>query len=341
MGNKTYTVAIVGATGMVGEVMISVLEERRFPVRSLVPLASEGSAGKKITFRGERIPVQTLTENSFRGVDIALFSAGGDVSKRFSPVAAKEGTIVIDNSSAFRMDPQVPLIVPEVNPDAIVDVRNKNIIANPNCSVSQIVIVLEPLRRAAGIRRMVTSTYQSISGAGREASNELLSQVEAFASGTKPKVKVLPHQIAFNCIPQIDVFLDDGSTKEEQKVVDETKKILGDPTIEVAAMAVRVPVLVGHAASIFLELLHPLTPEDAREVLRNFPGVTVLDDPKKALYPLPLEAEGKDDVFVGRIRRDPTVPNGLSLWVVADNLRKGAALNAVQIAELLVERNLV
>ena len=337
--SRRYRVAVVGATGAVGEEMRETLAARRFPVSELVALASERSAGKTLSFGSETVVCRQLREDSFEGVDLALFSAGGSISARFAPIARDNGCVVIDNSSAWRMDPQVPLIVPEVNPDDAV--RHRGIIANPNCSTIQMVVALKPLHDAAGIKRVVVSTYQAVSGTGAKAMTELRQQVEDLAQGAAPSARVYPHQIAFNCLPHIDVFLEDGSTKEERKMVDETKKIMGDSTIEVSATCVRVPVYVGHSEAVNVEFEHDLAPEEARALLGRAPGVVVQDDPAACLYPLPIQAAGTDPVYVGRIRRDPTVPHGLSLWVVADNLRKGAALNAVQIAELLLERELI
>jgi aspartate-semialdehyde dehydrogenase len=280
-----------------------------------------------------------LTEDSFAGIDLALFSAGGSISLRFAPIARDAGCVVIDNSSAWRMDPEVPLIVPEVNPgDAA---WHKGIIANPNCSTIQMVVPLKPLHDEAGIERIVVSTYQAVSGTGAKAVSELRAQVEALRAGETPQAHVYPHRIAFNCLPHIDVFLDDGSTKEEQKMVEETKKIMGDDSINVTATCVRVPVYNGHSEAVNLQFSRDLSPEQARDLLAAAPGVTVVDDPSRFRYPLAIEAAGTDPVYVGRIRRDPTVPHGLNMWVVADNLRKGAALNAVQIAELLHENDLV
>lgn len=340
MSLKKFNVAIVGATGEVGRQMREILEEREFPVKSLKLLASERSVGKSYEFRGEEIAVTALTEDSFDGVDIALFSAGGDVSKTFAPIAAKAGAVVIDNTSAWRMDPDVPLVVPEVNADAIADYPKKGIIANPNCSTIQMVVAAKPLHDRAKIKRIVVSTYQSVSGAGAKAIQEMVDQVQAIFAGEEVPMVKFPHPIAFNCLPQIDSFLDSGYTKEEQKMIDETKKIMDDPTIAVTATAVRVPVFYGHSESVNLEFERDLDPEEARRILDRAPGVKVYDDPSQKHYPLAIEAAGQDDVFVGRIRRDTTVPHGLNLWVVADNIRKGAATNAVQIAEILAEKYL-
>ncbi|WP_456465721.1 aspartate-semialdehyde dehydrogenase [Desulfurobacterium sp.] len=335
-----YSVAVVGATGAVGKEMIKVLEQRNFPVDKIKLLASERSAGKKLKFKGEEITVEKLTPESFEGVEIALFSAGGDRSKQFAPEAVKRGAVVIDNSSAFRMDKEVPLVVPEVNPE---DVKwHKGIIANPNCSTIQMVVALKPLYNLSRIKRIVVSTYQAVSGAGAAAIEELKAQSEAVLKGTKvPPPKKIPKQIAFNCVPQIDVFFDDGYTKEEHKMVNETKKIMHDPEIKVSATCVRVPVFIGHSESVNLEFEKPVSVEDAINALKNAPGVTVVNDFKNGVYPTPIDVAGKDNVLVGRIRKDDTIENGLNLWIVGDNLRKGAALNAVQIAEVLIEENLI
>lgn len=332
-------VAVVGATGAVGREMLSILEERDFPLQELVPLASERSAGKRLAFRGEEVECLELSPDRLRGVDIALFSAGGAVSKEYAPIARDAGCVVVDNSSAWRMDPQVPLIVPEVNPDQAAS--HQGIIANPNCSTIQMVVALQPLHAEAGIKRVVVSTYQAVSGSGVKAVRELQEQSEAVLGGRSPQARVYPHQIAFNCLPHIDVFLDDGSTKEERKMVQETKKIMGDQRLAVTATCVRVPVQTCHSEAVNVEFHSELSPERARDILAAAPGVQVIDDPLRNEYPLPVAAAGTDPVYVGRIRPDSTVAHGLNLWVVADNLRKGAALNTVQIAELLVEKNLV
>lgn len=332
---QSYTVAVVGATGAVGTEMIEVLEERKFPVEKLVPLASSRSAGGTVTFHGQDIPIQALQKDSFEGVDIALFSAGTDVSREYAPIAAKAGTVVIDNSAAWRMDKDVPLVVPEVNPH---DVRqHKGIIANPNCSTIQMVVALKPLHDAARIRRVVVTTFQSVSGTGREAMDELMDESKDLLSFKEPTPKVYPYQIAFNCLPHIDEFLPNGYTKEEMKMLNETRKIMGDSTIQVTATTVRVPVYVGHSEAVNIETEKKLSANDARAILSTAPGVLVYDDPAHQIYPMPIDAAGKDEVYVGRIREDESIQNGLNLWVVADNLRKGAALNAVQIAELLIK----
>ena len=329
-------VAVAGATGVVGREMLRVLEDRNFPVKSIKLLASERSRGKTLKYRGEDLPVEVLSDDSFNGVDIALFSAGGGTSKRFAPSAAKAGCVVVDNSSAWRMDPEVPLVVPEVNPGDIQ--KHKGIIANPNCSTIQMVVVLKPLHDAARIRRVVVATYQAVSGAGSAALAELREQTRALVSGEAYAPKIFPHQIAFNVIPQIpqsDAFTANGYTSEEMKMVNETKKIMGDDTIMVTATTVRVPVHTGHSESVNVETEKKLTADQARELLRNAPGVIVQDDPAAQLYPLAVNAAGKYDTFVGRIREDVSHPSALEMWVVADNLLKGAASNAVQIAELL------
>lgn len=336
MQNKKpgYVVAVVGATGAVGTEMIEVLEERAFPVERLLPLASSRSAGGTVGFRGEEVPIEVLGQGSFVGVDLALFSAGSDISKEYAPIAVKAGAVVIDNSAAWRMEPTVPLVVPEVNPrDAV---RHQGIIANPNCSTIQMVVALKPLHDAVTITRIVVTTFQSVSGTGKEAMEELLSECKALLSFKEADPKVYPYQIAFNCLPQIDDFVSTGYTKEEMKMVHETRKIMGDQSIRVTATTVRVPVYVGHSEAVNIETAKKLTANEARALLSEAPGVRVYDDPAHNIYPMPLEVAGKDDVFVGRIREDESIANGLNLWVVADNLRKGAALNAVQIAELLI-----
>ncbi len=331
---SAYTVAVVGATGAVGAEMLSVLEERKFPIDRVRPLASSRSAGGTVAFCGEELKVELLTKDSFQGTDLALFSAGADVSKEYAPVAAKAGAVVIDNSSAWRMDPQVPLVVPEVNPSDIE--KHQGIIANPNCSTIQMVVALKPLHDQARIKRIIVSTYQSVSGTGKEAMDELAEQCRQLLSFGDIKPKVYAHQIAFNCLPHIDDFLPSGYTKEEMKMVNETRKIMGDQSIGISATTVRVPVFVCHAESINIETERKLSVEDARAILSTAPGVQVYDDYSRGVYPLQIDSAGTDAVFVGRIREDESIPNGLNLWVVADNLRKGAALNAVQIAEELL-----
>ncbi len=337
---KGFSVAVVGATGAVGQEMIKILQEKNFPVRELRLLASAKSAGKKLLFNGKPVEVQELKKDSFAGVQIGLFSAGASVSKEFAPIAVKAGAIVVDNTSAFRMDAGVPLVVPEVNPRDIA--KHRGIIANPNCSTIQMVVALKPLHDAGKIKRIVVSTYQSVSGAGAQAMETLRREAQALLAGeSRPTGGKFAHQIAFNLIPQIDVFLESGYTKEEIKMVNETKKIMGDDSIKVTATCVRVPVFVSHSESVNIETERKITVQQARDLLRKAPGVCLMDDPAKNVYPLPAAAAGKYETFVGRIREDDTVPNGLNLWVVSDNLRKGAALNAVQIAEKLVEQSLV
>ncbi|MBP6940488.1 MAG: aspartate-semialdehyde dehydrogenase [Syntrophorhabdaceae bacterium] len=337
---KTYNVAVAGATGAVGNEMISVLEERDFPVKNLILLASSRSVGKTLSFKGKSVKVQELKEDSFKGIDIGLFSPGGSVSMKFAPIAAASGCVVIDNTSAFRMDPDVPLVVPEVNEHAIAGYRKKGIISNPNCSTIQMVVVLKPLHDFAKIKRVVVSTYQAVSGTGMKAIKELEQQVLNIYNARKIEIKVYPHQIAFNCLPHIDSFLDNGYTKEEMKMVNETMKIMEDYNIAVTATTVRVPVFYGHSESVNIEFEKEITPAKARALLKKAPGVKVVDDPSKNKYPLAINAAGKDDTFVGRIRSDETVANGLNMWIVADNIRKGAALNAVQIAEALIKKYL-
>ncbi len=336
MKKSKYDVAVVGATGAVGAEMIKVLEEKEFPVGKLLPLASERSIGKEVCYMGKDYPVEVLGPDSFKGVDVALFSAGGAVSREFVPAAADSGAVSVDNTSAFRMDPEVPLVVPEVNPEDIAGYEKRRLIANPNCSTIQMVVALAPLHRLARIKRVVVSTYQAVSGAGISAMEELSKQSVALFGQGKVESKVFPHRIAFNCIPQIGKFLPDGSTEEEMKMVDETKKIMGDESIRVAATTVRVPVFCGHSESINVEFEDPIDPAEARELLAEAPGIELIDETNMCRYPLPIDATGKDPVYVGRVRRDPSVENGLAMWVVADNLRKGAALNAVQIAEILI-----
>lgn len=330
-----YVVAVAGATGAVGNEMVAVLEERNFPVRKLRLFASERSKGKTIEFRKKQVGVEVLGENVFRGIDIALFSAGAERSRHFAPLAARDGCVVVDNSSAWRMDPEVPLVVPEVNPRDLS--WHKGIIANPNCSTIQMVVVLKPIHDAARIKRVVVTTFQSVSGTGKKAMDELLHQTADILNFREARPVVYPHQIAFNCLPHIDKFTDDGYTKEEIKMVNETIKIMGDDSIKVTATTVRVPVFKGHSESINIETEKKLSPNDARALLSAAPGIIVYDVPEKNIYPLPTLAAGKDDVYVGRIRVDHTIENGINLWIAADNLRKGAALNAVQIAEKLIE----
>ena len=336
-----YRIAVVGATGAVGQRMLRVLEEREFPVSDLLPLASARSAGKEVTFRGKSLRIEELKADSFAGRDIALFSAGGSISQQFAPHATAAGAWVIDNTSAFRMDPKVPLVVPEVNGHHL-DGSSSKIVANPNCSTIQMVVALEPLRREAGLKRIVISTYQAIGGAGNRALEEYALQASAYAEGRPlPPPQIFPHTIFGECLPQIGDFADDGYTLEELKMIYETRKIFDLPELAVTATAVRVPVSVGHSESINVETLTPLSVERARQLLSDAPGVELMDDPGQGTYPLARHCEGRDPVYVGRLRVDHSVANGLNLWVVADNLRKGAALNAVQIAELLCDKKLV
>src|SRR3989338_4337513 len=348
---KRYNVAVVGATGAVGTEMLRVLAERRFPVRRIRPLASARSVGRRVSFNGSTRAVEELRAQSFNGIDVALFSAGAARSLEFAPEAVRRGAVVVDNSSAFRMAPRVPLVVPEVNPQALK--RHEGLIANPNCSTIIMLVPLAPLHAAAGIKRFIVSTYQSVSGAGAKAMWQLYDEtkralrqfgVRNSEFGVKPKLTphtshltpVLPKQIAFNVIPQVDIFLQNLSTKEEMKMVNETRKILEEPRLAISATCVRVPVFVSHSEAVWIETERPLSVARARELLRRAPGVRVIDEPAKGRYPLPIESAGQDDVFVGRLRKDDSVKRGLALWVCGDNLRKGAATNAVQIAELLI-----
>lgn len=336
---KQYTVAVVGATGAVGQKMLEVLAQRNFPVKQIKPLATAKSAGKKVNFKGQEWTVEEIKPEAFEGVDIALFSAGGAASLEWAPIAAQKGAIVVDNSSAWRMDPEVPLVVPEVNPNDVL--KHKGIIANPNCSTIQMVVALKPLHDRAKIKRVIVSTYQAVSGTGMKAINLLKKQAGEVLAGDTAQVDVYPHQIAFNALPHIDVFENNGYTKEEMKMINETKKIMGDDSIAVTATTVRVPVFFGHSESVNVETEQKLTVTEAQGVLSKAPGIVVADSPEELKYPMAIDAAGRDEVFVGRIREDFTVPNGLNMWIVADNLRKGAASNAVQIAELLVEKGLV
>ena len=339
MSERAYTVAIVGATGVVGGTVRAILEERAFPVGELRLLASERSRGARLAFKGAACTVGELSAGAFAGVDLAFFAAGGSVSQEFVPQAVAAGAVAIDKSSAFRADPAVPLVVPEVNADHLA--RHQGIVATPNCSTIQMVVALKPLHDAAGVERVVVSTYQSVSGSGKRGVDDLDRQARAWATGDDPALSFYPHRIAFNLLPHIDSFLSDGSTKEEQKMVDETVKIFADPRIRVTATCVRVPVFGAHSESLNVQTREPLGAAAARELLAAAPGVEVIDDPSHGRYPTPLDAEGKNPVYVGRIRDDDTAPNCLNFWVVADNLRKGAALNAVQIAEALVARSLL
>ena len=335
-----YKVAVVGATGNVGREMLSVLVERGFPADEVVALASRRSLGTEVSYGEATLKVKVLDTYDFSDTDICLMSAGGAVSKEWSPKIGAQGCVVIDNSSAWRYDADVPLIVPEVNADAIVGFSKRNIIANPNCSTAQLVVALKPLHDRARIRRVVVSTYQSVSGAGKEAMDELFTQTRAVFVSDPVEAKKFPKRIAFNVIPHIDVFQDDGFTKEEWKMVAETKKIL-DPKIKLVATCVRVPVFISHSEAVTIEFENPITADEARELLREAPGCLVVDKREPGGYVTPHEAAGEDATYISRIREDPTVDNGLVIWVVSDNLRKGAALNAVQIAEVLVNRKLI
>jgi aspartate-semialdehyde dehydrogenase len=341
MTRQNLTVAVVGATGAVGRTMIQVLLEREFPVGDLRLLASERSAGKTISIDGATHDVGLANAEAFEGVDIALFSAGGDASRELAPLAVARGATVIDNSSTWRMDPTVPLVVSQVNPDDLEG--HGGIIANPNCSTMQLVPVLMALRDAVGLERVVVDTYQAVSGTGGKAIRELEGQVRAYVAGETPNVAVYPHRIAFNALPQVDVFLDNGYTKEEMKLVNESRKILHLPDLRVSCTAVRIPVFVAHSEAVHVELRAPLSPDRARQLFAQVPGVIVRDDPATSTYPLATDAAGSDDIFVGRVRQDLSIPGGrgLAFWVVSDNLRKGAATNAVQLAEALVERGWV
>ena len=334
-----FNVAVVGATGAVGETMLSILEERDFPVENLYPLASSRSAGKTIRFNGKNVTITDLAEFDFSKAHIALFSAGGSISAEYAPKAAEAGCVVIDNTSHFRRDPEIPLVVPEVNPDAIEGYKKHNIIANPNCSTIQMLVALKPLHDAATITRINVATYQAVSGAGKTAMEELASQTAALLNGKEAEVNEMPKQIAFNALPQIDVFQDNGYTKEEMKMVWETQKILGDDSIKVNPTAVRVPVFFGHSEAVHIETKDKLTAEKARKLLEKAPGVKVMDEREPGGYPTAVtEGANQDPVWVGRIREDISHERGLDLWVVADNVRKGAALNSVQIAEILVKK---
>ncbi|WP_268624422.1 aspartate-semialdehyde dehydrogenase [Paenibacillus alvei] len=337
---KRYNVAVVGATGAVGEQIIALLEQRQFPIQSLKLLSSARSAGKKIVFDGQEITVEEAKPESFEGVDIALFSAGGDVSKELAPAAVERGAVCIDNTNAFRMDPSTPLVVPEVNIEKVKE--HQGIIANPNCSTIQMVAALKPLYDRYGISRIIVSTYQAVSGAGSKAISELLRQSTEVLAGNEVEPDILPvgslpvkHQIAFNAIPQIDKFQDNGFTLEEMKMIRETKKIMNDDSLQVTATCVRIPVVYGHSESVYVELKDDFQMEDVRELLANAPGLTLVDEPSEQKYPLATESAGKPDVFVGRLRRDLSQPRALNMWVVSDNLMKGAAWNAVQIAEYI------
>ena len=339
MSEKKLVVAVVGATGAVGREMLKTLESRNFPATEVVPFASARSAGTKVPYGDSELVVRELKEDVFEGIDIAIFSAGGSTSEKYAPHAAAAGCIVVDNSSAWRMDERCPLVVPEVNPEALEG--HNGIIANPNCSTIQMVVALKPLHDVAGIRRVVVSTYQAVSGSGQKGISELETQVRQMFNLKEPEVNVYPHRIAFNCIPHIDVFLENDYTKEEMKMVNETVKIFNDPTVKVTATCVRVPVFYCHAESVNIETHKKVTAKECRILLSQAPGVRVFDNPREKMYPMPAYCVGDDETYVGRIREDETIENGLNLWIVADNVRKGAALNAVQIAEELLKRDLV
>ena len=330
-------IGVVGASGAVGRRMVSVLEERNFPVETLRLFASERSEGKTVSFRGSPVKIERLTTDSFdRNIDLLFFSAGTAISREYAPIAEKLGIFVVDNSSCWRMEETVPLVVPEINSDALRP--EKKIIANPNCSTIQMVCALYPLHLRARIKRVIVSTYQAVSGAGQKAIVELESQIKALAEGNRVNPFVFPHQIAHNLIPQIDVFLENGYTKEEMKMVNETRKIMGDGSLMITATCVRVPVYIGHSESVTVDFSDKISAAEATEILKSAPGISVIDDPARSLYPLPVLAAGRNEVFVGRIRKDLSVENGISFWVVSDNLRKGAALNAVQIGESLLQK---
>lgn len=343
MSNQSFNVAVVGATGAVGQQIVRLLEERDFPVKTLKLLSSARSAGKKVLFKGQEVTVEEATPDSFDGVHIALFSAGGDISKALAPHAVRHGAVCIDNTNAFRMDPNTPLVVPEVNSDRIAD--HNGIIANPNCSTIQMVAALKPLYDRYGIDRIIASTYQAVSGAGNQAIDELKRQSKSVLEGEEVTPDILPvgslpvkHQIAFNVIPQIDKFQDNGYTLEEMKMVNETKKIMEDESIRVTTTCVRVPVVYGHSESVYVELKQDYNLDEVKTLLENAPGITLVDDPANQAYPLATEAAGKNDVFVGRLRRDLGHERGLNMWIVSDNLLKGAAWNAVQIAEIIAAK---
>jgi aspartate-semialdehyde dehydrogenase len=341
MSERSYRVGVVGATGAVGSTILEVLAEREFPASEVVPFASERSAGKKVDFNGSVLECRPLTGESIEGLDIALASAGGKISAEWAPKLVEAGAVVVDNTSFWRMHEDVPLVVADVNDDAVEG--HSGIVANPNCTTMQMMVALKPVLDAAGIERIVVSTYQSVSGTGREAIKELKEQSRAILDGERPDVDVFPHQVAFNVLPQVEQFVDgDDYTTEERKVMRETRKILDLPeSVGISATCVRVPVVTGHSESVNVQTKRDLSPEDCRDLLSAAPGVVVLDDPGDGIYPLPIAVEGRDDVLVGRIRRDPSHDRCLNLWVVGDNLRKGAATNAVQVAELLAERDLV
>ena len=338
MNMDSYNVAVVGATGAVGEAMLSILEERKFPVNKIYPLASERSAGKRIMFNGKSVMIGNLADFDFSKANIGLFSAGGDLSAKFAPKAGDAGCVVIDNTSHFRYDDDIPLVIPEVNPQAIAGYTRRNIIANPNCSTIQMLVALKPIYDAVGIKRISVATYQAVSGGGKAAIAELAKQTAELLNGREAEYKVLPRQIAFNALPHIDSFEDNGYTREEMKMNWETRKIFDDESIQISATCVRIPVFYGHSEAVQIETDKPISAQEVRELLVNAPGVTVIDERKDGGYPTAVhESAGQDAVFVGRIRKDISFDNGINLWVVADNVRKGAALNSVQIAEELIK----
>lgn len=338
--SKQYDVCILGATGAVGEAMLAILQQRNFPVRNLYPLASSRSAGSKVTFHGKEITVLDVADFDFSKAQIGLFSAGGSVSEKYAPIAAAAGCVVIDNTAHFRYDRDIPLVVPEVNPHAIAQYKNRGIIANPNCSTIQMLVALKPIKDAVGIARINVATYQAVSGTGKEAIDELTAQTRALLDGKAPVAEVYPKQIAFNVLPQIDVFMENGYTKEEMKMVWETQKIMEDDSILVNPTAVRVPVFYGHSEAVHIETKKKITAAQARALLEKAPGVKVVDERVAGAWPTAIEAQGQDATFVGRIREDLSHPMGLNMWVVSDNVRKGAALNSVQIAEILIDQYL-
>ena len=340
MSGKKFNVAVAGATGAVGDVFLRILEERKFPIKNIRLLASERSVGKRLKYAGEEFPVELLSKDAFKGIDIALFSAGGSQSKEFADAAVAAGAVVVDNSSAFRMEPDVPLVVPEINPEAIAGYKQRGIIANPNCTTIITIMPLKPLHNFGTLKRVVASSYQSASGAGAKAMAELIAQTKAYAAGQPMEIAAFKHQIAFNVIPHIDSFMDNGYTKEEMKMRNEGRKIMGIPELRVSCTCVRVPVLTAHSISVNAQFDKKITVEKARELISNFPGCSVLDDPANNSYPMPLFCAGKDDCYVGRIREDESAENCLNLWVCGDQLRKGAALNAIQIAEVLAQKYL-
>lgn len=332
-----YNVAVVGATGLVGQAMIEILQERKFPVKKLIPMASSRSAGEKILFNNKQVTVLDLAEQDFSDIDFALFSAGGNVSKQYAPIAAGAGAIVVDNSSCFRYDPEIPLVIPEVNPYAIGDYKNHGIIANPNCSTIQMLVALKPIYDLAGITRINVATYQSVSGAGQKGIDELSNQTISILNGSDFSPEIFPYQIAFNVIPQIDEFQDNHYTREEMKMVWETKKILADETIQINPTAIRVPVFIGHSEVVSIETESQISRSEIIDALNQAPGVQVISDDINASYPTPIgDAANQDDVYIGRIREDISHPNGITMWIVSDNVRKGAALNSIQILETLV-----